>query len=78
MSRNNEALAEAIEDLNLWKGALRAIATGQTYQVGNRSLTRANLAEVRATVRYYENEVARLSAGRRRGARMQRFVPHDW
>jgi hypothetical protein len=70
-------LAEARRDLALWKAALRAIASGQEYQIGTRRLRRADIAECRRMVIFYEGEVARLSGGRRRGARVMRFVPQD-
>jgi len=70
-------LAEARRDLALWKAALRAIATGQEYQIGTRRLRRADLKECRAMVAYYEGEVDRLRCGRSRGARVMRFVPQD-
>lgn len=71
-------LQEAQADLELWKKALRALASGQMYRLGTRQLTRVNLKECREMVRYYENEVSRLSAGRRRGARVIRPIPTDY
>lgn len=71
-------LEEARADLAIWKEALRACATGKEYRVGNRSLTRADLKDCRDMVRYYKGEVSRLSAGRRRGARVLRVVPRDY
>lgn len=38
------------ERLKLYYAAERAILSGQSYTVGNRTLTRANLAEVREAI----------------------------
>ena len=35
------------QKLNTWMAAEEAIATGQAYQIGSRSLTRADLKQVR-------------------------------
>lgn len=48
----------AQEHLSLWLEAEAAIATGQSYQIGSRSLTRANLTEVRKTIDYWASKVA--------------------
>lgn len=39
-------LAEAKKELELWKEAKRAAATGKSYQMGSRMLTRYSLAEI--------------------------------
>jgi hypothetical protein len=71
------ALQKAQRKLALWEAAEDAIAAGQEYTIGKLTLTRASLAEVRKTVLFYESEVSRLTAGRRRGARVMRFIPYD-
>ena len=49
--------------LDIWRGTLAQIgATGQAYSIGNRSLTRANLREVRETINDLERKVAAESA----------------
>ena len=75
MSKATE-LAEAREDLKLWKDALRALASYQDYQIGNTRVTRADLSMVKDMVLYYRNEVARLERGGR-GMRVQRIIPMD-
>lgn len=47
--------------LQAWLNAEMAIATGQSYSMGSRSLTRANLSEVRKSVEYWESKVNTLS-----------------
>ena len=39
-------LSEAVKELELWKEAKRAAATGKSYQMGSRMLTRYSLAEI--------------------------------
>jgi hypothetical protein len=52
-------IAEA--QLTQWLACLDAIATGQTYSIGGRSLTRANLADAKDQVEYWDRKVKRLS-----------------
>jgi len=47
--------------LDLYKEALEAIATGQSYQIRGRTMTRANLREVRETIDWLERRVSRGS-----------------
>lgn len=75
MSRQSE-LKKAREDLELWEGALRAIAQNQEYSVGSTRVSRANLREVREMVDFYECRVARLERGGR-GIRVRRIIPMD-
>ncbi|MEK3955319.1 DUF6148 family protein [Psychrobacillus sp. FSL K6-1464] len=62
-----------------WLDAELAVSTGQSYSIGSRSLTRANLAEIRKQIDYWENKVAALtitaSGGRIR--RAKRYIPRD-
>lgn len=54
--------------LELYYEAERRILGGaQSYIIGNRQLTRANLAEIRKTINELENELETL-AGNSRGA----------
>lgn len=67
------------QKLNLWLDAEEKIAAGQSYQIGTRSLTRANLSEVREEIEYWsgkltEAENAETATGR---SRVYRFVPRD-
>ena len=62
-----------------WLDAELAVSTGQSYSIGSRSLTRANLAEIRKQIDYWEKKVAALtittSGGRIR--RAKRYIPRD-
>ena len=70
-------LEEAKEMYRLWIDAEKAVTTGQSYKIGTRSLTRANLSEIAERVKFWRNEVDKLESGRR-GIRVIRAVPMDF
>ena len=55
---------ELLEDIALYKRAIRACASGSSYTIGTRSLTRQDLAELRRHLDYLTFELAALE-GRR-------------
>lgn len=67
------------EKLNTWLAAEEAIATGQSYQLGTRMLTRANLSDVRSEIEYWAGKLAEAEAAEQRGGRNRifQFVPRD-
>lgn len=68
------------ERVHLWLEAEEAIATGQRYQIGNRSLTRADLSQVREELEYWSGKLAEADAaesGRGGRNRIYQFVPRD-
>lgn len=72
-------LKEAKEHLAIWLKAEAEIATSQSYTIGTRSLTRANLKEVREQIKFWQNKVAELegAAAKRGRNRIYRAVPRD-
>ena len=56
-------LAQAQTQLALWLEADAAVATGQAYTIGGRSLTRANAREIRENLTYWDKKVQRLTRG---------------
>lgn len=68
-------LQEAQNHLKLWLAAELEIATSQSYKIGTRMLTRANLNEVREQVKYWEQKVQQLE--RKGRNRVYRCVPRD-
>lgn len=70
-------LDEARAALAMWLEAERAVATGQSYKIGTRSLTRAALPDIAARINFWRKEVERLEAGVSRGPRVFRAVPRD-
>ena len=63
--------------LDTWMNASKAVATSQSYSVGNQSLTRADLPEIHKQIIYWEARVDKLTNGRK-GARVLRGVPRDF
>lgn len=57
------SLATAESRLVLWLDAEASIALGQSVQSEGRTLTRANLAEVRQQISYWEERVNRATRG---------------
>lgn len=53
---------EAQRHLDIWLEAEAKIATGQSYQIGSRMLTRADLASVRKQIDYWNNKVMQAEA----------------
>lgn len=73
-----DALERAKIHLDAWYKAELAISTGQSYSIGSRSLTRANLSEVVKQIEYWKKEVAKLEknpTGKMR--RAKRYIPRD-
>lgn len=56
-------LAQAEAKLALWMEADDAVAGGQGYSIGNRSLTRADSKEIRENMQYWEKKVKNLTRG---------------
>jgi len=75
----NERLAKARERLNAYYEAELAVLSGQSYTIGSRSITRANLSEIRNAIKELEQQVRELetiaSGGGHR--RAYRITPRD-
>ena len=56
-------LEEARESLKRWLDADAAVATGQEYRIGERSLTRADAATIAQRIKFWKNEVETLEKG---------------
>ena len=65
------------ERLKLYYAAERAILSGQSYTVGNRTLTRANLAEVREAIDDLLSAGATLDGSEAKARRSYRVVFMD-
>lgn len=63
-------LSQAEAHLTEWLNADIAVASGQSYSIAGRVLTRANAAEIRENITFWDNHVKRLTRGgiRVRGA----------
>lgn len=70
----------AQQHLDLWLEAEEKIATAQSYQMGTRLLTRADLKQVRAEIEYWSEKLAEAQAeesGSGGRNRVYYVVPHD-
>jgi hypothetical protein len=74
------SLEDAKKRYNMWLDAEATVASGQAYTVGGRSLTRANLYQIRQQLRYWENKVNECQMVRKKGSRRRvtRVIPRDY
>jgi hypothetical protein len=68
---------EAKEKYKLWNDAEDAIATGVSYSIAGRSLTRADMSTVLMMKRKYGRIVDSYENGGRRRSRTSGFYPFD-
>lgn len=61
------------QKLKTWLDAEEAIATGQSYQIGNRTLTRADLKQVREQMEYWAGKLAQAEAEEKNGGRNRAY-----
>ena len=71
MSVFSKKLCEA--KLKTWLEAEEAIATGQSYQIGTRMLTRADLKQVREQMEYWAARLNEAETEEQRGGRNRTF-----
>lgn len=57
-------LTQAEAQLAIWLAADTAVASGQAYTIGGRSLSRANASEIRNNIDYWDAKVQKLTTGR--------------
>lgn len=67
------ALDQAQTQLDAYLAAERQVLAGQSYEIAGRRLTRANLAEIRDGVKYWNGQVRELS-GRAGGRSRSRTI----
>ena len=67
------------QKLNTWLEAEESVATGQSYQIGTRMLTRASLKEIRQQMEYWAGKLAEAEAREKAGGRnrIYRGIPRD-
>lgn len=73
-------LEEAQKHLEQWMEAELAVTTSQSYTIGSRTLTMADLGEIRQTIDYWNEKVQSLLVQNTGGGRNRayRVVPRDW
>lgn len=76
---NGISLEIAKKHLDAWLTAELEVTTHQSYTIGSRSLTKANLSEIRKQIEFWQDQVARLENIEKRGGRNRVFraVPRD-
>lgn len=67
--------AQAQTALDAWIAADLAVAKGQSYSIGGRSLTRADANAITEKIKFYTNLVAELSRGG--SVTVRRVIPRD-
>lgn len=79
MKKVQSPLETARAHYSAWLIAELELVTSQSYTIGSRSLTRANLSEVRQQIIFWQNEIAKLESMQKRKGRnrMMRIVPRD-
>lgn len=65
--------------LDAWLKAEMEVTTGQSYTIGSRVLTRANLTEIRNAINYWNNKVKAIETAEKNKGRnkIRRVVPRD-
>lgn len=79
MRKKKTQLEIARYHLDAWLEAELELTTHQSYKIGSRSLTRADLAQVRKEIEFWQNRVAQLENLEKRSGRNRavRAVPRD-
>ena len=79
MKRQRSQLEIARHHLNAWLEAELELTTHQSYKIGSRSLTKADLGQIRKQIEFWQNQVAKLENAEKRGGRNRviRAVPRD-
>lgn len=73
-------LEEALQHYEAWKSAELALATGQSYSIAGRTLTRVNLGDVKSQMAFWAKKIRELEAvqmGRKVPGSQRRYVPVD-
>lgn len=72
-------LETAQKHLDAWLQAELTVTTGQSYTIGSRVLTRANLTEIRNAIDYWNKKAIALENAKKAGGRnkVRRIVPRD-
>lgn len=79
MRKQKSEIEIARHHLNAWMEAELELTTHQSYKIGSRSLTKADLGQIRKQIEFWQNRVAQLENAEKRGGRNRvvRVVPRD-
>jgi hypothetical protein len=79
MSDSNQIRLDTYRNrLTLYYKAEEKILEGQSYSIGSRSLTRANLSEVRAEIKDLEGKISALESTGTTKRKVARIIPRDF
>lgn len=67
-------LEQAQAQLEAWLAASLAVTKSQSYQIGDRRLSRADAAEIRSQVEFWQAQISRLTVSARRRGRSRTIV----
>ncbi|MBQ0067547.1 MAG: hypothetical protein KBS60_05155 [Phascolarctobacterium sp.] len=72
-------LETAQKHLDAWLEAEMAVTNAQSYTIGSRTMTKANLTEIRNAIEYWQGKVSALENAQKYGGRnrVRRVVPRD-
>ena len=70
-------LEEAQNNLNMWLDAEKAIAGGQSYKIGSRSVSYADLKQVTDRISFWKRQVEMLELGKKSANFVRRVIPRD-
>ena len=72
-------LETAQKHLDAWLEAEMQVTNAQSYTIGSRTLTKANLTESRNAIEYWQQKVTILENLKKNNgrSRVKRFVPRD-
>ena len=72
-------LETAQKHLDAWIEAEMQVTNAQSYTIGSRTLTKANLTEIRNAIEYWQQKVTILENLKKNNgrSRVKRFVPRD-
>ena len=72
-------LETAQKHLDAWLEAEMQVTNAQSYTIGSRTLTKANLTEIRNAIEYWQQKVTILENLKENNgrSRVKRFVPRD-
>ncbi len=72
-------LKTAKRHLDAWLEAEMAVTNAQSYTIGSRTMTKADLAEIRESIDYWQGKVIQLENIKSNGGRnrVKRIVPRN-
>lgn len=71
-------LEQARTHLKVWLDASLAVSQGQSYTIGTRTLTRADLRSIQEQIVFWSGRVSALEAKEKRRKRIYRVIPTDF